>query len=447
MRMGGGADAHGAFEAVIARAATRLGDDLAERVVPYWSATADRRFGGFLLADAESAWPRPVERLRWRARRWLGREWGPTQPSPDEKHVVGQARAVYALALAHRLGFDPSGAALAASLAGIGFVRERLADPRHGGFAWCATRGGRVVRPEKLLYAHAQAILSLAELGRAAAREDLLAAALGVLRLVQERLHDDERGGWREHAAADFSHLGTNAHAAHRLIDRPGCRSANAHVHVLEAITELVLAAGGGGARAALDEALAVCAHFFPAEPSASCELLAADCTPLGGPGRPRVGHLLEHAWMTVRAQRALGRPAPAAATLAAVDHALREFDWELGGFVSRRADGREEKEWWVQAEGMVALTTAVRLAGRPEHLRALALLLDWVIDHQRGRRGVWVASTDRAGHVTNPTLAGTWKAGYHEVRAAALVARAFGPARGQVTAGGEARAGIGVRP
>jgi mannose/cellobiose epimerase-like protein (N-acyl-D-glucosamine 2-epimerase family) len=447
MRIRDGAEEHGALAAVIARAAARLGDDLANRVLPFLSATADRRFGGFLLADADGAWPRPAERLRWLARRWLGREWGATRPSPGEKHVVGQARVAYALALGHRLGFDPSGAALAASLTGIGFLRERLADPRHGGVAWCATRRGRVVRPEKLLYAHALAILALTELGRAAAREDLLAAALAMLRLVQERLHDDTDGGWREYAATDFRELGDDGRAAPGLLATVGCKSANAHVHALEAITELVLATGDGGARSALDEALAMCARFFPADPAAARERLAADWTPIAGAARPTTGHLLEHAWMSVRAQRALGRQAPAAATLAAVDHALREFDWELGGFVSRRADGRMEKDWWVQAEGMVALTTAVRLAGRPEHMRALALLLGWVVDHQRGRRGVWVATTDRAGRVTNPTLAGTWKAGYHEVRAAALVARAFAPAGGRGAASGGAPLATGGRP
>jgi len=415
-----------AARAVIASAAARLGDDLTMHVVPYWSATVDRRYGGFLLDDLEPHRVAVAGWLRRRARRLLGRRWGTTRPSPDEKHLVGQTRPIHALALAHRLGFDASGDALAAALAGREFLRDRLLDRRHGGFAWSADRRGRVVRPEKVLYGQAFAILALAELGRAAGRADLLDEALELSRHVLGRLHDDARGGWREHAAADFGPLSADDRAARGLVDRPGARSANANIHVLEALAELATATGDAGVRADLAEALEVCARFFPSDPAATRELVAADWTPLPGARGFRVGHLLEHAWIAARAHRALGRPVPGPAILAAVDHALCDFDRELGGFCVRRDGGREVKEWWVQAEGAMALAAAFRLGGQARHATALARILEWLTRAQRGVRGVWIAATDRAGRVTNPTLAGTWKAGYHEVRAAAVIARAF---------------------
>ncbi|MGD1149197.1 MAG: AGE family epimerase/isomerase [Thermoanaerobaculaceae bacterium] len=425
----------------VSRAAAILADDLRWRVLPYWSATRDRRFGGFRLADTETAWPSVAERVRWRFRRAVGRAWGATQPSPGEKHLVGQARVIIALAIGHRLGFDPSGEGLAAALAGAAFVRDRLWDGVHGGFAWCADRRGRVIRPEKLLYGQAFAVLALTELGRAAGRTDLLDAALGLFRLVHDRLHDRDHGGWYEHASADFRPLFSDEGGGPGTIDRPGCKSANTHLHFLEALGELLAATGDDGVRAALEEAIAACARFFPPDPAASRALAAADWTPIEQGGRHRLGHLLEHAWLLIRAHEALGRPAPGAALLAAVDNALLDFDRDRGGFVSGKTGGSGagggEKESWVQAEGLVALTAAVRLGAHPPHLEALAGLVAWILAHQRGSDGVWVAATDPAGRVTNPTRAGSWKAGYHEVRGAALFARAFGatPSNGEAGA------------
>ncbi len=424
-------------EESISRAAALLADDLVRRVLPYWSATHDRRFGGFRLADTETAWPRLAERARWRLRRAVGRSWGATQPSPGEKHLVGQTRVIVALAMGHRLGFDPSGLGLATALAGASFLRDRLWDGVHGGFAWCADRRGRVISPEKLLYGQAFAMLALAELGRAAGRRDFLDAALELFRLVQDHFHDRSNSGWHEHASADFRPVLTDESVCPGTIDRAGYKSVNAHLHVLEALSELLVATNDDGVRAALEEAIAACAHFFPPDPAAACALAATDWTPIAQAGRPRVGHLLEHTWLLVRAHEALGTPVPVAALTAAVDYALLDFDRKHGGFVSGETGaggtGRGEKEWWVQAEGLVALTTAVRLAGRRPHLEALARLADWILAYQRGRDGVWIAATDPAGHVTNPTRAGSWKAGYHEVRGAALFVRAFGatPASG----------------
>jgi mannobiose 2-epimerase len=411
-------------------AAGRFADDLAQRVLPYWAATTDRRYGGFQLADTDTTWPRLAERARWRLRRALGREWGATQPSPDEKHLVGQARVIVALAMGHRLEFDPSGAGLAAALGGAEFMRERLRDGAHGGFAWCADRRGGVTRPEKLLYGQAFAILALTELGIASGRAEFTAAALELFRLVQRRLHDQRHGGWHEHATADFTLLGAGARLGRFTVDRPGCKSANTHVHMLEALTELLAATGEADVRVALEEAISTCARFFAPDSGAPHAFAAADWTPIEDGGPPSLGHRLEHAWLLTRAHATLGRPAPVAPLLAAVDDSLLAFDHQRGGFVTSRPDPhggeRHEKEWWVQAEGLAALTAAVRLAHRDAHARALARLADWILTRQRGEDGVWVAATDVDGRVTNTTRAGSWKAGYHEVRAAALFARAF---------------------
>jgi mannose/cellobiose epimerase-like protein (N-acyl-D-glucosamine 2-epimerase family) len=78
------------------------------------------------------------------------------------------------------------------------------------------------------------------------------------------------------------------------------------------------------------------------------------------------------------------------------------------------------DKVWWVQAEGLVALSEALAADAAPpaDFEAGLRLLLDWIWNHQRFRDGIWAWSTDERGVLRNPTKAGNWKAGYHEVRA-----------------------------
>jgi mannose/cellobiose epimerase-like protein (N-acyl-D-glucosamine 2-epimerase family) len=82
---------------------------------------------------------------------------------------------------------------------------------------------------------------------------------------------------------------------------------------------------------------------------------------------------------------------------------------------------------WWVQAEGLSALTDAV--AHTDEYNTALSQLVDWILSNQiRSDDGVWIASTNAAGEPENLKKAGEWKAAYHEVRAITKFIQVFAP-------------------
>src|SRR5204863_6976952 len=104
--------------------------------------------------------------------------------------------------------------------------------------------------------------------------------------------------------------------------------------------------------------------------------------------------------------------------------HSLRYgFDHERGGFYFRGKPNElaadTTKFWWVQAEGLSALTDAVAHFDYDEYDEPLTKLVNWILNYQiRTDDCVWIVSTDAEGRPQNVKKAGEWKAAYHEVRA-----------------------------
>lgn len=407
-------------------AAAALEDDLRERMVPFWAATLDRRGEGFHLAAEERAGPRWLGGLRIRLRARLRPRPG-TAPSPGERHVVGQSRAVFALALAARLGYDPGGRALAAADAGCRFLVERLADREHGGFVWTADRSGRPRVADKLLYGQAFALLALVESHRATGERRWLDEAIALARFLAERFADRAHGGWHEHLGRDLRPLDGGADLASRL-GRTGWKSHDGHLHVTEALAELLAVTGDAELAAVVRGSADAAARFLRGADGPPSGFRRADWSRSAAPAARSVlyGHLFEHAWLWLRIDDALGTEPRWDAMLELVGLALRHgFDHRRGGVLKSGLDagppsGRV-RESWAQAEGLVALALAATADPRLDE--PLRRELDWVLRRHRTARGPWLAALDADGSPLDRTLAGSWKAGYHEVRSAAFTA------------------------
>jgi mannose/cellobiose epimerase-like protein (N-acyl-D-glucosamine 2-epimerase family) len=108
-------------------------------------------------------------------------------------------------------------------------------------------------------------------------------------------------------------------------------------------------------------------------------------------------------------------------------------FDHQRGGFYFRgKADepaSDTTKFWWVQAEGLSALTDAVAQFDSNEYSEPLTKLAEWILNYQiRSDDGVWIVSTDAGGRPQSIKKAGEWKAAYHEVRAITRFVQMFAP-------------------
>ena len=412
----------------IAGYATAYRRRLRETIFPYWLAVSrDNEQGGYLLVDDFAR--------SWR-RRFARRVIQGQDPSaPDEKHLVAHARLVWVFSLAHRQGFGAADEYLTAAERGYRFLVEHFLDHDRGGYAWTTDRAGTPVNDAKILYGQAFVIYGFVEYARAGGDAQALQRALSLHQVVNEQLRDAQHGGWREHAAADWSPLPANDPRAG--IDVVGRKSGDTNIHWMEALAELLEETGDDDVRRSLTEVLDVSRnHLFPVDP----EQTNAYCFPDWSPDTAIAnswpyGHNVEFAWLMIRAQRALGADQSWEQLYAYLDHALQYgFDHRRGGVYRSRVINQPavntDKVWWVQAEMVAALTDALLQRDEPRYATALAQLLAFVEHHQMDRAdGVWLHAVTERGRRRMPRKSGASKVGYHEIRALVKLVDAFAPA------------------
>jgi cellobiose epimerase len=404
--------------------------DLRAHVLPYWHDTAvDWTTGGYRLYDKRLTVRGALDTAAALLRSLLEPRDSSKGPASREKHLVAQARLLYVFSLAHQRQF--SGAArsyLQAAQHGYEFLAGRMVDAEEGGCFWRVDHRGRPLDATKRLYGQAFAIYALCEYHRASQEPEPLAHALALFRTVNQRMRDRVHGGWFEHLDRDFCALPDGTTTRETGFGHvSGRKTAGGYLHWMEALSELADVTGDREARDALQQALGFNTSVFFERPSGAPQEVTDAWRPIDSVDGcdAHYGHNLEAAWLVRRAQQVL-RVVPNVERLhAVVAHALRHgFDWQRGGFYSKGSDHGSppstDKVWWVQAEGLVTLSEALAADAAPpaDFEAGLRLLLDWIWNHQRFRDGIWAWSTDERGVLRNPTKAGNWKAGYHEVRA-----------------------------
>ncbi len=386
---------------------------LAERALPYWLGTVDTNHGGFLLADDAAQAARPA----------------------TEKQVVTQARLVWAFSHASRLGLarDP-GECLRAAKQGYEFLTRHFRDSECGGYYWTTELDGRPRDQRKILYGEAFVIYGLVEYHRASGEPQALEQALALFRTLQRRAHDDQYGGWLEDFQRDWTPILGSPPSP---VEISGGKSANTHLHWMEALTELCLESRDPAVERALREALKINqTRFYPKTPARCAFHKHRDWSPVTEARSQGLsyGHNVEFAWLMIRAERALGRKPSWDHFQAYLEHALRfGYDHERGGLYSRGQDDQPaldtDKIWWVQAEMLAALTDALKHRFDPARARALDQLLAFLSRCQTdARTGVWLESVTAEGAPRSTALAHNWKANYHDLRALGKFIQAFAP-------------------
>src|SRR5213075_556802 len=80
-------------------------------------------------------------------------------------------------------------------------------------------------------------IYAFVEYYRASGDRGALQEAMDLYRLVQEKAHDGKNGGWTEHFTRDWKPLAPRDPAGE--VEISGLKSANTHLHLMEALAEL----------------------------------------------------------------------------------------------------------------------------------------------------------------------------------------------------------------
>ncbi len=388
---------------------------LVQKIMPYWYDTAiDQEHGGYLLADDAAQ----------------------RAPPAKEKQLVTQSRMIWGFSHAHLKGLsDGKRDYLKAAEQGYGFLVAHFLDPQNGGYYWTTDPAGKPLNERKIVYGQSFVIYGLVEYYRASGDKAALSRGLDLYHALQNHAHDAQHGGWVEHFQRDWTPLLTPGPEA--IVEVAGLKSANTHLHLMEALAELYAVAREPEIRKSLQEAVKINAtYFYPKDPGQSCFHRHLDWTVVTNASSAGLsyGHNVEFAWLMVRAQTALGRRPFWDQFDAHLAHALRYgYDHRRGGLYSRGSDDQPatntDKVWWVQAEMLAALTEGLKHKENPAYAEAMDKLLQFISKYQANPAdGIWLDTVAADGTPKVTAKAHNWKANYHDVRAIVKFIEAFAP-------------------
>ncbi|MCF7709175.1 MAG: AGE family epimerase/isomerase [Verrucomicrobia bacterium] len=377
--------------------ASRIRNSISTKILPFWYRnTIDTENGGYLLGHDST------------------------------KQLVTQARMVWSFAKAHNSGYEHADFNyLSAAVEGHEFLINNFRDTEHGGFFWTTDPSGAPINTNKIMYGQAFVIYALVELHRATGDDAHLDEAIALFRNIRKFGHDDTHGGWIEHFTPDWTPIMQPNPTA--IVEIPGLKSANTHLHLMEAFTELYRETKRSDVRRALEESARINSRFFyPSAPGESCFHRKPDWSPVTGPGHDGLsyGHNVEFAWLLVQAEKALNRDPSWSHVSAIIDHALEYgYDHSRGGLYYLGNDNTpasdKRKIWWVQAEMLSALTEQITHSRKPRYTKALKSLLNWINKFQTDQdTGIWYDTVAETGEALNPALMHNWKGAYHDLRA-----------------------------
>lgn len=363
----------------------------------------------------------------------LGEDWCPG--AMGERGIVQAARMTWTAAeLVRRRG--PAAAAFREhAVHGVRTIRDKFLDPEHGGVFWRVRPGGGATeasRGRKHLYGVAFAIYGLANAADVLGDAEAGGLAFRLFDWLERYAPDMDCGGYFECFARDGRVLGEGDEEAERPgddIPRPAwCKSMNAQLHAMEALTALVRLRRDPRV---VERLRALIEIFFERVVDASGwahQYFSRTWEPRRG--ETSYGHDVEIGYLLVESVEAVWPERSEQAWLVAramVDHSLRwGFDHERGGLFSEGPAGRpatdRTKVWWAQAEMINACSMLDARCGvetavyRDAMLRNWAFCREWMVDWERGG---WRWSVEAAGVPVGTTDKATpWKTAYHTARA-----------------------------
>lgn len=380
--------------------AARAEADLRENLLPYWMRMApDKEHGGFVgMVDADGNVHAGVQRGALLSSRILWTFSAAHRRWPDARYLEMANRA-YEDLMAH------------------------FWDKKNGGLYWSVNADGSALDTRKQIYGQAFGIYALAEYSRATGSTEALERAVTLYTLLEEQARDRTHGGYFELFSADWKLLSPRGAG---VMERPGTKSQNTHLHVMEAYTNLLRNWPDDGLRAAQRDLVALMLEKILSRGTWHLGLFFDDAWKLESGDEYSYGHDIEAAWLLTEAAEVVGDPAQIAlARGAAVEIArttLAEgIDADGSLFYEGRSTGPTnfQKDWWPQAEAVVGFLNAWQISGDEKYLGAAEKLWAFIETHFVDRKhGGWFNALNRAGEPLPLPKIGFWKCPYHNGRA-----------------------------
>jgi mannobiose 2-epimerase len=342
------------------------------------------------------------------------------------RSLVQNSRLLWTYAQAYRVLKEPAHLDMADRA--YRYLLDRFWDGEAGGLFWLLDYRGQPLEAVKMTYGQAFGIYSLAEYYLATGQSASLDKAIEIYRLLEKYAYDSRYQGYYEGCKRDWSPGG-----ALRLGDGDleAPKSMNAHLHVLEAYTNLLRAWDDAGLRAKLREIVRVTVEHI-VDPTSGHFKLFFDERWHSKSNQISYGHDIEGSWLLVEAAGVLGdgelfpRMKDVALKMA---QATYDEGVDADGGVYDEGDPtgitHSNKDWWPQAEAMVGFLNAYQLSRQPHFLdaslRSWEFIKKCIVDHEHGE---WFWGVTRAGVPLDQEKAGPWKSSYHNSRACFEVMR-----------------------
>ncbi len=363
--------------------------------------------------------------------KWLPREIDPTggfhqnfdptwKPLEDDsKSVVYQARLTWLASI---------GGLNSEAEAGAEFIMDNLWDRELGGCYWSFP-----AKSEKHVYGNAFALYALARHANALKwtkspkAEAAMYNATKIFKWLEKHAHDSKLGGWHETLSPEnepiLTEKGTDA------IGTPyGVRSMNTTIHILEALVEYYVLTHDKTAKTRLKEAFDIVSNRYVSKSGELYYYLSPDYQePMSL--LDSYGHELETSYLLLEAAEILGKPNDKTTWRKAkslVDHCLKvAWDDKNGGFFYEGHLGHppsdRNKVWWTTAEGLNALRIfAERFGGI--YQTHYSQLWNFVLNHQLDKQhGGWHPTLDENSQPIVKNKSDAWTEAYHQARAVYL--------------------------
>ncbi len=335
---------------------------LLDEVLSFWERSVDREFGGY-LGDID------------RNGEVVGR---------GDKHIITTARQLYSFSLGYRVG--GRAAHLDAARQGFEFLRQRFYDERNGGWFRATTRSGEPTDRRKNPYGIVFAVYALTEYYQASKDEAALRLAAETYDLYDRYAWDHEHGGVYFDLTEDWSVSDSSKSAGHLL-------------HAMEATSGMYVATADPRYLRDLNR---LCDTYvtrtFDPRTGSWLETFDASWRPnlARTHGLLVYGHLIEAAAFLSSIAAFTGNETHIRASRELLSYTLRHaWDSTHGGFcfLGRPGGGPvdTDKMWWVQSEGLSALSMAYRLTGDQLYRDWLRDLAEFIQRYQRDpENGEW---------------------------------------------------------
>ena len=317
---------------------------------------------------------------------------------------------------------------------GIEALSKQMWDAQNGGFYWQVDGGVADRQGEKHVYGNAFAIYALSAAYRATKDPSALRLAQQDFFWLEHAHDAKNKGYFEALRRDGTPILApvSDEQMSDYIGTRYGYKSMNTHIHLLEAYGALYEVWPEPKLKTRLNELFELVRDKIAVEPGALNQYFTLDWRPI--PAEDSYGHDIETAYLLTEAAHILGRDNDPKAKRAArmlVDHTLDvAFDKELGGIAN---DGgvfggihNPDKVWWSQAEALNALLLMHELYGTgpnadPRYWQAFLKQWNFIRQYQIDPvNGGWFSYVKADGTPPEATRVKSdrWTESYHQGRA-----------------------------